>query len=377
MSKDNVVKILIVAGARPNFMKVAPIIKAIDKYNEALRSTSLEYVFVHTGQHYDFEMSKIFFNNLSLPEPDKYLAVGSGTHAQQTARVMLRLEKPLISKKTDLVMVVGDVNSTLAAALTAAKLRIPVAHVEAGLRSFDRDMPEEINRVLTDAISDYLFTHSPDADENLRKEGVPSQKIFLVGNVMADSLLANKARAKRSRVLSRLGLNKHPYTLITLHRPSNVDDRHSLVRIMDTLREISKTIPIVFPVHPRTRSNIERFGLANLIEDKNFYYTEPPGYLDFLKLMMDARFVMTDSGGIQEETTLLGIPCLTLRETTERPITVTEGTNTLVWNDAGKIVREASKILDGKGKRGTVPHLWDGKAAERIVNILAKLGKDA
>ena len=352
-------------------MKIAPIIKTIDKYNDTLGSKSIEYVIVHTGQHYDFEMSQVFFKDLELPEPDIYLGVGSGTHAEQTARTMLRLEKLLMKKKPDLVLVVGDVNSTLAGALTAAKMHIPVAHVEAGLRSYDRDMPEEINRLLTDAISDYLFTHSSDANENLRKEGIPGQKIFLVGNVMVDSLLANQAKAKKSRIVSRLGLSKQKYALITLHRPSNVDDKYSLARIVSTLKEISKSISIVFPVHPRTKNKLEAFGLTNLIEDKYIYLIKPPGYLDFLKLMMNTRFVITDSGGIQEETTLLGIPCLTLRKTTERPITVTEGTNTLVWNDTEKIVREASKILDGKGKRGTVPHLWDGKAAERIMTILA------
>jgi UDP-N-acetylglucosamine 2-epimerase (non-hydrolysing) len=366
------VRIIIIAGARPNFMKIAPIIRAIDKYNDTSGSEPIEYVLVHTGQHYDFEMSKVFFEDLKLPEPDIHLGVGSGTHAQQTARVMLRLEKTLINQKTGLVLVVGDVNSTLAGALVAVKMHIPIAHVEAGLRSHERDIPEEINRVLTDAVSNYLYTPSPDASENLKREGTPEEKIFLVGNVMVDSLLANKAKAERSRILLHLDLSKQQYALLTLHRPSNVDDRQSLTRIISALREVSKRIPIVFPAHPRTKKNMEKFGLTDLIKDERILFIEPLGYLDFLKLMMNAKLVMTDSGGIQEETTVLGIPCLTLRNTTERPVTVTQGTNKLVWNDTEKIISETFKILDGKGKQGVIPHLWDGKAAERIVNSLAK-----
>jgi UDP-N-acetylglucosamine 2-epimerase (non-hydrolysing) len=319
-------------------------------------------------------MSKVFFQDLELPTPHIHLEVGSGTHAQQTARVMIRLEKVIVSEKPELVLVVGDVNSTFAAALVATKLHIPVAHVEAGLRSFDRDMPEEINRLLTDAISDYLFTPSPDANENLKKEGIPDEKIFLVGNVMIDSLLANQVRSKRSRILSQLNLDRQKYALITLHRPSNVDDRDTLTRIIKALSEISQKIPVVFPVHPRTHKNIKRFGLNGLIQGKSIYSIDPLGYIDMLNLMANAKFVMTDSGGIQEETTVLGIPCLTLRNNTDRPITITMGTNTLISNDVDIIVHEASNILKDKGKCGIPIPLWDGKTADRIVAIIAKKG---
>lgn len=363
-------KIILLVGTRPNFMKIAPIIRAIDKCNSSISRKLIEPILVHTGQHYDYEMSKIFFEDLELSEPDIYLGVGSGTHAEQTARVMMRLERVLIKEKPDLVTVVGDVNSTLAGAIATVKLHIPVAHVEAGLRSYDRNMPEEINRLLTDAISDYLFTPSPDADETLRKEGIPDKKIFLVGNVMIDSLLYNKQKAEQSQVLSQLGLGQGGYALLTLHRPSNVDEKESLVKIIIALKEISQRIPIIFPAHPRTRKNIEKFGLQNLFEDKHIYFIEPLGYLHFLKLMMNARLVMTDSGGIQEETTVLNIPCLTLRNITEWPITIIGGTNTLVGNATEEIINEAFKILDGKGKRGGIPKLWDGKASDRIVNIL-------
>ena len=364
-------KFILVAGARPNFMKVAPIIRAIDKHNCTSTSKFIEPILVHTGQHYDYEMSQIFFEDLELPQPDIHLGVGSGTHAEQTGKVMIEFEKVLLKARPDLVIVVGDVNSTLAAALTAAKLHIHVAHVEAGWRSYDRSMPEEINRLLTDAISDYLFTLSPDADENLRKEGIPQEKIFCVGNVMIDSLLFHKEAASQRQVLSQLGLKKGDYALLTLHRPSNVDDKQSLLRIITALRQIAQRIAIVFPAHPRARKNISKFEFGQLLQDQRILLIEPLGYLSFLKLEMNARLVMTDSGGIQEETTVLGIPCLTLRNTTERPITVAQGTNTLVWNDTSRIVGEAFKILDGKGKRGRCPEFWDGKAAERIVEILA------
>ncbi len=414
-------KIILVCGARPNFMKVAPLLRAIEKHNAQIEiktqnqnlnlnlSLSLNHLLVHTGQHYDYEMSQVFFHDLELPQPDIYLGVGSGTHADQTGRVMIEFEKVLFAEKPDLVIVVGDVNSTLAAALAAVKLRIPVAHVEAGLRSYDRTMPEEINRLLADAISDYLFTPSPDADENLKKEGIPQQKIFLVGNVMVDSLIYNKAKAEKSDILERLGLVTNyqspitesqsesqsksqseseskpltPYALLTLHRPSNVDEKESLLRIITALKEISQRIPIVFPAHPRTQKKLKEFNLLNQFQDispesqsrpltpHQLLITAPVGYLDFLNLEMNAKFVLTDSGGIQEETTVLNIPCLTLRNTTEKPITLTQGTNVLVWNNTQNIIEEAFKILDGKGKKGTRPELWDGKAAERIVEILA------
>ena len=364
-------KVALVAGARPNFMKVAPLMRAIEKYNASFGRSFIVPTLVHTGQHYDYEMSKIFFEDLGLPEPDIYLGVGSGTHAKQTGRVMTRLEKVLVNEKTDLVIVVGDVNSTLAGALTAVKLCIPVAHVEAGLRSFDRSMPEEINRLLTDAISDYLFTPSPDADENLRREGIPREKIFLVGDIMVDSLLYYKPKAEGSQVLEKLDLAERDYALLTLHRPSNVDEKESLLRIIKALSKIAERIRIVFPAHPRTRKNIIKFNLSSFFEDQRILLIEPLGYLDFLKLEMNAKFVMTDSGGIQEETTVLNIPCLTLRDTTERPITLTQGTNTLVWNDTPKIIAEATKILEGKVKQGICPEYWDGKTAERVVSIIS------
>ena len=344
---------------------------------------------VHTGQHYDYEMSKVFFEDLELPEPDIYLGVGSGSHAEQTGQIMIKFEKVLIEGKPDLVVVVGDVNSTIACALASVKLHIPVAHVEAGLRSFDRTMPEEINRLLTDAISDYLFTPSPDADENLKKEGIPESKIFLVGDIMVDSLLFNLEKARKSRILEKLGLRKSSsdnlttdYSLLTLHRPSNVDDKDSFLKIIAALTEIAKRIPVIFPAHLRTRKQIETFGLQRYFKnalandrrpttiDGGVCLLEPLGYLDFINLMMHAKFVLTDSGGIQEETTVLDIPCLTLRDTTERPITISQGTNVLVWNDTQKIIDEAFKILDGKKKKGKVYELWDGKTAPRIVDIL-------
>ena len=388
-------KIISVVGARPNFMKIAPLIRAIEKHNAQIEintlnlnlDLNLNHLLIHTGQHYDYEMSQIFFQDLELPQPDIHLGVGSGTHAEQTGKVMIEVEKVMVDEKPDLVIVVGDVNSTLAAALAAVKLHIPVAHVEAGLRSYDRTMPEEINRLLTDTISDYLFTPSPDADENLRKEGVPQEKIFCVGDVMVDSLLYNKAKAEKSDILERLGLvishqssvTNHqspikPYALLTLHRPSNVDDRQSLTRIMSALGHIAQRIQVVFPAHPRTQKRLKEFNLLPELPITNhqFLLIDPLGYLDFLNLEMNSRFVMTDSGGMQEETTVLNIPCLTLRDTTERPITITQGTNILVWNDTSRIVEEAFNILDGRAKKGKCPQLWDGKAAERIVRILVR-----
>ena len=381
--KNPLMKIILVCGARPNFMKIAPLIRAMEKHNALSNGNPIEPLLVHTGQHYDYKMSKIFFENLDLPEPDVYLGVGSGTQAWQTGKIMIEFEKVLLQERAELVIVVGDVNSTLAASLAATKLHIPIAHVEAGLRSYDKSMPEEINRRLTDAVSDYLFTPSPDANENLLKEGVPEEKLFLVGNVMIDSLLYSKEKAQESHVLSHLGLEGENYAVLTLHRPDNVDNEASLKRIVKALDKISRRIRIVFPCHPRTRKNIEKFELQHLfqavgtqdgkpgISTNGILLTEPLSYLDFLKLMMNATLVMTDSGGIQEETTALGIPCLTLRNTTERPITVTQGTNTMVGNDDKKVTEEAFRILDGKGKKGTCPELWDGKTAERIVKVLS------
>ncbi len=382
------VKIILIAGARPNFMKIAPIYRAIKKYQQSIKE-----ILVHTGQHYDYEMSKVFFEDLELPTPDIYLGVGSGSHAEQTGQIMIKLERVLLQEKPDLVMVVGDVNSTLAGALASVKLHIPVAHVEAGMRSFDRTMPEEINRLLTDAVSDYLFTPSPDADENLKKEGIPESKIFLVGDVMVDSLLFNLEKARKSRILEKLGLrtslsDNRPlagdYSLLTLHRPSNVDDKDSFSKIITALTQITRRIPIIFPAHLRTKKQIEAFSLqhhfinfaANGNRPKTIsngvYLLGPVGYLDFLNLMINAKFVMTDSGGIQEETTVLGIPCLTLRDTTERPMTISQGTNVLVGNDPQKIIDEAFRILDGKRKQTRIYELWDGKTAPRVVDTIVR-----
>jgi len=383
-------KWILVVGARPNFMKIAPLMRAIKKHNGERRTLNIEPTLVHTGQHYNYDMSQVFFQDLELPQPDIHLGVGSGTHSEQTGRIMIQFEKVLFNERPDLVIVAGDVNSTLACALASVKLHIPVAHIEAGLRSFDRTMPEEINRLLTDAISDYLFTPSPDADENLKKEGIPEDKIFLVGDVMVDSLLFNLEKAKKTHILERLSLQPaqqptsnnlqssivnrksvRPYVLLTLHRPSNVDNKDAFLRIINALTEISNRIPIVFPIHPRTRKRLAEFGLDNLQSAiRNLQLLDPIGYLDFLNLMMHSTFVMTDSGGIQEETTVLGIPCLTLRDTTERPITISSGTNVLVWNDTQKIVEEALKVLDGQCEKGNCPDLWDGNAAERIINII-------
>lgn len=353
-------------------MKIAPIIRAIEKHNTSSRTNRIKTTLVHSGQHYDHEMSQVFFQDLKLPRPDVYLGVGSGTHSEQIGKTMMGLERVLLKEEADLVIVVGDVNSTLAGALAAVKSGIPVAHVEAGLRSYDRSMPEEINRLLTDAISDYLFTPSLDADDNLKKEGILAEKIFLVGNVMVDSLLHNREAIKRSQILSRLDVKQKNYALLTMHRPNNVDSGESLLRIGAALKKISLRIPIIFPIHPRTKKNTEKFGLKGLFEDKHILLIEPLGYLDFLKLTTDARFVMTDSGGIQEETTVLKIPCLTLRDSTERPITISQGTNTLVGNKTSVIMQEATKILDNKGKKGSIPPLWDGKTAQRIVNIICQ-----
>ncbi len=387
-------KTIVVAGARPNFMKVAPLVRAIEEYNASVSTKRLriDYLLVHTGQHYDFTMSDSFFKDLKLPQPHIYLGVGSGTHAEQTGKVMMEFEKVLLKENPDLVVVVGDINSTLACTLAAVKLHIPVAHVEAGLRSFDRNMPEEINRLVTDALSTYLFTPSPDADENLLKEGVPAESIYQVGDIMVDSLLFHLEEARRSGILAQLGLLRGtssssnsvvPYALLTLHRPSNVDSQPSLQKILLALEVVSQKIPIIFPIHPRTKKQLTLFGLQGkivfhdlaqeaIISSLGIHGLDPLGYLDFLSLMVSARFVLTDSGGIQEETTILDIPCLTLRDTTERPITINEGTNVLVWNDTEKIVEEAFKIMNGKAKKAKIPSYWDGKTANRIIKILSE-----
>ncbi|NUN13761.1 MAG: UDP-N-acetylglucosamine 2-epimerase (non-hydrolyzing) [Myxococcales bacterium] len=356
-----------VVGARPNFMKIAPLVRA-------LSGVGVDQLLVHTGQHYDEAMSRIFFEDLQMPTPDVYLGVGSGSHAEQTARVMIDFEKVCLEHKPAMVIVVGDVNSTIACALVAAKLGIRVAHVEAGLRSFDRRMPEEINRVLTDRISDFLFTPSEDADLNLLKEGFAPEHIFRVGNIMIDSLYSHVGRARATKIAERLGLpsDGRKYGVVTLHRPSNVDDPEVLRGIVSALNTVSQKIPLVFPVHPRTRGSLARFPLTPYEGvGRGIAVIEPLGYLEFLGLVSGSAIVLTDSGGLQEETTALGIPCLTLRENTERPITVEEGTNQVVGTNPEDIVAAANSVLAGNNKFGRIPALWDGKTALRIADIVA------
>ena len=367
-------RVLHVAGARPNFMKVAPVLRALGE-------RGIDNVLVHTGQHYDPSMSAAFFDDLGLPEPDVHLEVGSGSHAEQTARVMERFEPVLLEREPDLVSVVGDVNSTLAAAIVAAKLWIPVGHVEAGLRSFDRTMPEEINRVLTDQVSDLLFTTSPEAEENLAREGVDAARIHFVGNPMIDSLERHLERARGSKSLDALGVVPGGYALVTLHRPSNVDDPGTLRGILDALRAIAKDMPVIFPAHPRTVKVMRSNDLGTLVDLSGgpastgaVSCIEPIGYVDFLALMAEARLVLTDSGGIQEETTILGVPCLTLRENTERPITISMGTNRLVGSDPDAIVTAASEALELPRLAPVRPPLWDGKAGERIADAVVEWG---
>lgn len=366
MAKNNR-KILItcIAGARPNFIKIAPILNGMKK------SRIIKSCLIHTGQHHDYVLSELFFNELSIKEPDIYLGVGSSSHAIQTGRIMMGLEKELMKSMPHLVLVVGDVNSTLAASLTCAKLGIPVAHVEAGLRSRDPLMPEEINRIVTDRLSDYLFTTSDDANVNLEKEGIDKKKIFFTGNVMIDTLLKLKPKAQKlDKRLTGHGVKKGGFALLTLHRPSNVDDKDAFLRIIRALNYIAGYISIIFPIHPRTQKRIEQFGLKRHFKTSNIILVKPLGYLENLNLMMNSKFVLTDSGGIQEETTVLKIPCLTLRENTERPVTAKIGSNTVVGTDTEKIIIQFDKIMTGKYKRGKVPKYWDGRASERIVRIL-------
>lgn len=358
-----------IVGARPNFVKAAPVLDALRK------RANIQQMLIHTGQHYDYAMSQVFFQQLGLSSPDINLEVGSGTHTVQTAQVMLRLEPVLLTHKPDLVIVYGDVNSTLAAALVCAKMGIPLAHVEAGLRSFDRTMPEEINRLLTDQVADLLFTPSEDGNVNLVKEGVSPDKIYLVGNVMIDTVtrFLPQVSALWQNNQMRVGnieVKPGKYVLVTLHRPSNVDDLEMLHSILNALLEISKEIPVIFPVHPRTRQKINM--LQDVIPNPTLHLIEPLDYLDFLALQRYAVVVITDSGGIQEETTFLGVPCLTVRENTERPITVTKGTNTLMGRDMNKLINETYAILNGRGKRGVIPSLWDGHASERIADAIIR-----
>ncbi len=356
-------RILSVVGARPNFMKAAPLIKEIGK----AAGNGLEHKLLHTGQHYDDSMSDVFFRELGIPAPDFNLQVGSGTHAQQTARIMLAFEPICAQEKPDWVVVVGDVNSTLACTLVAAKLGIKVAHVEAGLRSFDRTMPEEINRVITDAIADLLLTPSADADANLHREGVAASRIRLVGNIMIDTLVANLPRAHSSDVLARMGLESKSYAYVTLHRPSNVDEPANLGRIMDELGRMAARVPIVFPIHPRTMNMIKASDIS-ASGNANLKLIDPIGYLESLLLTENARFVLTDSGGIQEESTYLGTPCLTLRPNTERPITIELGTNKLTRLDT--LSSDIEEILQGRRRAGQIPPFWDGRTAERVLDAL-------
>ena len=365
--------IVCVVGARPNFMKMAPILRAF-----AARVPPMPALLVHTGQHYDRNMSDRLFEDLRLPQPDINLEVGSGTHAVQTAEVMRRFEPVLDGHRPSAVLVVGDVNSTLACTLVAVKKGVPVVHVEAGLRSYDRTMPEEINRLLTDQVADRLYTTERSAEGNLLREGIAAERVCFVGNVMIDSLLDNKAQARNAGATLREhsldpALLDHPrgYGVVTLHRPSNVDDAAALGGLMRVLAEIALQLPLVFVLHPRTKTKLESFGLAHLLDPRNVALLPPQGYLEMLGLMAPATLVLTDSGGLQEETTALGVPCLTLRENTERPITVEEGTNTMVGRDRDAILRGVDEILTGRGKRGRVPELWDGRAAQRIADDLA------
>jgi UDP-N-acetylglucosamine 2-epimerase (non-hydrolysing) len=348
-------------------MKIAPIQREMKKYPQ------LHPLLIHTGQHYDEKMSKLFFDDLELPQPDVYLGIGSGTHAQQTAKIMMEFEKVVEQQEPDLVLVVGDVNSTMACSIVASKMGVKIGHVEAGLRSFDRTMPEEINRLVTDALADYLFVTEKSGLENLRREGIAAGKIFFTGNVMIDSLVYFMQKAEKADIISRMNLKGHSYALITLHRPSNVDIKENFEKLLDAFAVIQEDLKIVFPIHPRSQKMLNSFGLSGRIEGmKNLMMIDPVGYIDFMQLLRQARLVLTDSGGIQEETTYLGIPCLTMRENTERPVTVEVGTNIIVGSDTQRIINESIKIIQNKTKSGKIPKLWDGHAAERIVQIIVK-----
>jgi UDP-N-acetylglucosamine 2-epimerase (non-hydrolysing) len=374
LEKAQRMRLLSVVGTRPNFVKIAPIVEELKKYPD------ITHCLIHSGQHYDELLSASFFSDLGLPAPDVNLEIASGSHAAQTGEVMKRLEPVLLAYRPDMLIVVGDVNSTLAAALTAVKLGIAVAHIEAGLRSFDMSMPEEINRKLTDAISELLFVTEQSGIDNLKREGVNAEKVFFVGNVMIDSLLRHRGIAERSPILDQLGIRQNgndvrPYGILTLHRPSNVDDHEGLRRILETVQTLPGDFPVFFPVHPRTRKNIGRFGCGEYVSNafangKGIIALDPLGYLDFLCLVQHARLVLTDSGGIQEETTVLGVPCLTLRANTERPATVEYGTNQVVGVNPDRILAVARSILQGSRPEPRCPPLWDGQTAGRIVKII-------
>ncbi len=361
MAKNHKIKkIICIVGARPNFIKIAPLLEEFKKYR------NLKPILVHTGQHYNYQMSKNFFKELNIPKPDYNLKIGSGSHTWQIAKIMLKLEAVALKEKPNLIVVAGDVNSTLAGALAAAKLQIPIAHIEAGLRSFDNSMPEEINRKITDSLSDYLFVTEPSGVENLLNEGISKKKIFFVGNIMIDTLIKSKIKWQKSKVLKKLNLQKQKYAILTLHRPHNVDNIGNLKNLFQIFKELQEKIQTVFPVHPRTRKNIENAKIKTL---SNILLTDPLGYIEFIALLANAKFVLTDSGGIQEEATFLKIPCLTLRKNTERPITVEKGTNTLCWTKP-LILKKVNDILNNKLVKTKKPQLWDGKTAERIVEII-------
>jgi UDP-N-acetylglucosamine 2-epimerase (non-hydrolysing) len=362
-------KVIQVVGARPNFMKVAPLHRAIQKL------AGWTSKIVHTGQHFDAKMSDVFFTQLELPEPDFFLGIGGGSHTEVTAKIMVAFEKIVETEKPDLIIVVGDVTSTLACTLVAIKMGIKVAHVEAGLRSFDRTMPEELNRILTDSVADYLFVTEESGMQHLKNEGVADERVFFAGNVMIDSLVRYQEKGKTTTILDYLGLSTSYYIVMTMHRPANVDTKEGLESILELIELSSQDTKIIFPIHPRTRSHMEKFGLADRLDQaKNLIMTEPLGYLEFIQLMSNATAILTDSGGIQEETTYLGVPCLTFRDSTERPITVTLGTNQLLSDlDPKKTYAALKEILAGKVKKGSLPPLWDGKAAERIAAQLAEI----
>jgi UDP-N-acetylglucosamine 2-epimerase (non-hydrolysing) len=359
-------KVMLVAGARPNFMKIAPL-------HRALRGKSgVEVLLCHTGQHYDAAMSDLFFRQLGIPEPEINLEVGSGSHAQQTAEIMRRFEPVVAERRPDLVVVVGDVNSTAACSLVAKKIPgVGLAHVEAGLRSFDRTMPEEINRLVTDALSDLLYTSERSGDRHLLAEGIPADRIRFAGNVMIDTLLTHRERARQTGAVASRGLAAGGYALVTLHRPSNVDDPRFFDPLLDAIAQISRALPVVFPVHPRTRGALDRWAAAHGGLPATIRPEPPVGYLEFLHLMSEARLVMTDSGGVQEETTVLGVPCFTLRENTERPVTVEVGTNTMVGQDPSALLAAVGEALAGRPRKGAIPEGWDGRAAERIASDIA------